>query len=296
LLIKKRYSSEQEYRYRLSIYKDNLNFIESTNRLNLCYKLAMNKFGDLTHEEFKMQMNKYRHGDKKRSNQLHRYNPRSDLPDDIDWRKKNVVTPVKDQGQCGSCWAFSAIGSTEGAHALATGKLVSLSEQNLVDCSSKEGNFGCNGGLMDQAFKYIIQNKGIDTEESYPYKATDGQCQFSNSTIGATLTSYIDIAQGSEDSLKDAVANVGPISVAIDASQKSFQFYSSGVYYDEKCSSSQLDHGVLVVGYGKEVDKDYWMVKNSWGTMWGMQGYIMMARNRNNTCGISTASSYPKVY
>jgi cathepsin L len=145
---------------------------------------------------------------------------------------------------------------------------------------------------MDNAFKYIIANNGIDTEASYPYTAQDGSCHYSASNIGATLSSYQDIPQGSESSLTNAIGTVGPVSVAIDASHSSFQFYRSGVYYEPACSTTELDHGVLAVGYGSST-ADYYIVKNSWGTTWGMQGYILMSRNRNNNCGIATSASYP---
>jgi len=221
--------------------------------------------------------------------------PEGPLADVVDWRTKGAVTPIKDQGQCGSCWAFSTTGSTEAAHFLATGELVSLSEQNLMDCSTSYGNQGCNGGLMNNAFKYIIANKGIDTEASYPYTAKDGTCHFTAANVGATVAGYKNVVAGSESSLQASVA-IEPVSVAIDASHNSFQLYKSGVYYESKCSSSNLDHGVLAVGYGTTDDSaktDYWIVKNSWGTSWGTAGYIQMTRNNKNNCGIATSSSYP---
>jgi len=291
----KEYKSQNEYNYRLSVYRNNLAFIENHNRQNLGFSVAINQFGDLTVKEFASIYNGMRinatnivQGD------VYVHDPKISLADTVDWRTKGVVTGVKNQGQCGSCWAFSATGSSEGAWALKKGNLVSLSEQNLVDCSGSYGNYGCNGGLMDSAFQYIIDNKGIDTEASYKYTAKDGTCKFNKATIGATLTSFKDIQAQSETALQSAIQTIGPISVAIDAGHSSFQFYSSGVYFEKACSPTQLDHGVTAVGYGTQ-GSDYYIVKNSWGTGWGMQGYILMSRNKNNNCGIATMSSYPIV-
>jgi cathepsin L len=261
----------------------------------------MNKYGDQLNHEFTRRMNGYRM-DLRNGTEGRRLLGATFLvpehftaPKEVDWRTKGYVTPVKDQGQCGSCWSFSATGALEGQHMRKSGKLVSLSEQNLVDCSKDEGNEGCNGGLMDQAFDYIKKNKGIDTEKSYPYEGVDNSCRFKKKAIGADDIGFFDVPSGDEDALMKAVASVGPVSVAIDASHESFQFYSSGVYVEKKCNSEQLDHGVLVAGYGTEDGKDYWLVKNSWGPNWGDGGFIKMARNANNQCGIATQASYPLV-
>lgn len=287
-----------EENLRMQIYAENLDKITEHNKLyelgQKTYKLSMNSFGDLLHHEFLSMMTGGKMNITKSQQNTISLKMSDSLPDKVDWREKGAVTDVKDQGQCGSCWAFSTTGSLEGQHFLKNGKLVSLSEQNLVDCSGKYGNMGCNGGLMDYAFEYIKDNGGIDTEESYPYKAYGQTCQYSDKNIGATVTGYVDVKKGSEDELQKAVANVGPISVAIDASNWSFQFYSDGVYDEGRCSKYFLDHGVLAVGYGTtESNEDYWLVKNSWGTHWGINGYILMSRNKNNQCGIASQASYP---
>jgi len=298
----KQYSDAEEL-VRRAIWESNLKYVENHNlEADLgvhTYWLGMNAYADMTNAEFVRVMNGYNASVRVQRNQdrhTFRFNPNlGDLPDTVDWRTKGYVTEVKDQGQCGSCWAFSSTGALEGQHFKATGKLVSLSEQNLVDCSRKQGNMGCNGGLMDYAFEYIKVNNGIDTEPSYPYEARDGQCRFKSADVGATDTGFTDITSKDEDALQQAVATVGPISVAIDASHASFQLYKRGVYNEPRCSQTQLDHGVLAVGYGTEGTHAYWLVKNSWGKSWGDQGYIMMTRNKKNQCGIATASSYPLV-
>jgi cathepsin L len=221
-----------------------------------------------------------------------------EVPKSLDWRQHGYVTPVKDQGQCGSCWAFSSTGALEGQHFRRTGDLISLSEQNLVDCSKKYGNMGCEGGLMDNAFKYIRDNHGVDTENSYPYEAHDSKCRFKNKTVGADDKGYVDLPSGNEAMLTKAIAMKGPVSVAIDASQESFRLYDGGVYDEENCNNSQdeLDHGVLVIGYGTDpVHGAYYLVKKSWSETWGQSGYIKMARNKDNQCGIATSAVYPVV-
>jgi len=296
----KNYASNKEETLRRLTWESNLRYVNQHNAEaeagQHTYTLRMNKYGDMTSEEFGQMYNGYNmtKAMKSRKGLKHKMTL-SNRPDSVDWRKEGYVTPVKDQGQCGSCWSFSAIAALEGQHFKQTGKLVSLSEQNLVDCSGSYGNMGCNGGLMDQAFQYIKDNNGIDTEASYPYTARDGKCVFKPENVGATDTGFVDITAGSEEELTDAIANIGPISVAIDASHISFQLYHKGIYNEKRCSSSQLDHGVTAVGYGSDSTGDFYIVKNSWASGWGDEGYIMMSRNKNNQCGIATSASYPLV-
>uniref|UniRef100_A0A8B9LFY6 Cathepsin L.1 n=1 Tax=Astyanax mexicanus TaxID=7994 RepID=A0A8B9LFY6_ASTMX len=190
--------------------------------------------------------------------------------------------------------SFSQTGALEGQMFKKTGSLVSLSEQQLVDCSKSYGNNGCNGGLMSYAFNYVMNNGGLDTEASYPYEGQDSVCRFNQYSVGATCSGYTFISSGSEEELKEVVGTVGPVSVAVDA-EVSFQLYQSGIYDESDCSSTQLNHGVLAVGYGSQNGKDYWLVKNSWSTSWGEAGYIRMSRNKNNQCGIATFALYPEV-
>nr|ABM55577.1 putative cathepsin L-like protease [Maconellicoccus hirsutus] len=302
----KAYNTEIEEKFRMKVFMDNKHKIARHNKLfqngEVSYELEMNHFGDLLHHEFVKTVNGYRHSLRRVTGDeidsvtfIPAYNVT--VPDSVDWRTEGAVTEVKNQGQCGSCWAFSTTGSLEGQHFRNTKQLTSLSEQNLIDCSGKYGNNGCSGGLMDNAFAYIKSNKGIDTEQSYPYEGIDDKCRYKPQESGATDKGFVDIPQGDEEKLKLAVATVGPISVAIDASHQSFQFYKKGVYYDKGCGNGEedLDHGVLAVGYGTENGKDYWLVKNSWGKRWGLDGYIKMARNKHNHCGIATSASYPLV-
>lgn len=302
LLLKERFNrhySAEEEQHRLSVFRSNYELIVSHNLLAeqglKSYELGINNFTDLTNAEFRNIFNGFRGNLRSISEKVHTNTDVNDLPDSIDWTTKGVVTPVKNQLQCGSCWAFSTVASIESAHALKTGNLVSLSEQQLVDCSFAQGDLGCDGGLMDNGFRYVIQNHGLDTESSYPYKAADGKCHFNPKTVGATISSYVDVQKDSEDALQNAVGTIGPVSVAIDASQPSFQMYAKGVYDEPNCSAVYLDHGVTAVGYGKLNGVDYWKVKNSWGADWGEEGYILMSRNKQNQCGIATQASYPVV-
>eukprot|EP00118_Oscarella_pearsei_P024408 m.305998 g.305998 ORF g.305998 m.305998 type:complete len:323 (+) comp40884_c0_seq1:62-1030(+) len=292
----KSYVSHEEESARMQIWADYTTMIQMHNKANKSYTMAMNQFGDLTDEEFvTYYLNPAFSVETERSGSTFLAD-NVEAAATVDWRDKGYVTPIKNQGACGSCWAFSATGSLEGQHFKKTGTLVSLSEQNLVDCSKKFGNNGCKGGLMDNAFRYILSNDGIDTEMSYPYKAKTGtECHFKRQDVGATDSGHVDIPRGSESQLMSAVSTVGPISVAMDAHLTSFRFYKQGIYKDAQCSSTKLDHGVLAVGYGGDMGADYWIVKNSWGTSWGNEGFFNMARNDGNMCGIATDASYPLV-
>ncbi|XP_072453048.1 procathepsin L-like [Notamacropus eugenii] len=292
-----------EDNWRRATWEKNLRMIEMHNLEYRAgkhsFRMEMNKFGDTTNEEFRQVMNGFtekRFQGKTKGN-LFREPPFVKIPESIDWRKKGAVTPAKNQGVCGSSWAFSATGSLEGQWFLKTGKLVSLSEQNLVDCSAAEGSCGCETGSPENAFVYVKEHGGIDTEESYPYIGMVGNCQYKAETAGANVTGYVDLPSTDESALKMAVATVGPISVYIDAGHLSFRFYESGVYYEPECSSYELTHYMLVVGYNVDegTEEKYWIVKNSWGEDWGDKGYISMARDEYNHCGIATEATYPKV-
>jgi len=305
------YNSTTEERHRFKIFTDHVKMIVKHNfehDLGLhTYRLSINKYATLTNQEFRERFNGFRRDKNSllQNSTLRRLftsvSPRMTLPVSIDWRKQGLVTPVKNQGRCGSCWSFSATGALEAYHARSTGKLVSFSEQQLIDCSTSYGNQGCNGGFMDYAFKYV-HDHGLIEERRYPYRElySNGVCQFRGGDVATTCDGYVDIPEGNEIALQEALAFQGPVSVAIDASQRSFQFYTSGVYSDISCSSEQLDHGVLAVGYGVDYDpiqgrQEYYIVKNSWSEAWGDDGYIKIARNQENMCGISTSASYPIV-
>jgi C1A family cysteine protease len=288
----------EEFMPRYDNFKENLEFVKEHNLKNTSFKLSVNHFADMTQEEFRAKYLGYKMVDRSflrgKNTPVELNQVRVALPSSVDWNSAGAVTPVKNQGQCGSCWAFSTTGATEGAWFLAKNSLVSLSEQQLVDCSGAQGNQGCNGGLMDQAFQYIISNGGLCSEADYPYTGQDGTCNTSCKKV-VTISKFVDVKVNDETALQTASAQQ-PIAIAIEADQSVFQFYSSGVLDDASCGVN-LDHGVLLTGYGTDSGKDYWTVKNSWGASWGAAGYIKIVRNVNGNwarqCGLTSDPSYP---
>ena len=272
-------------------YKYNVDYIDEMNSKNLSYELGINNLTDIKIAN-NMNMNI-----RKECHNCYSDTDKEDfVPSHIDWRNrnKNAVTHVKNQGDCGSCWSFSTTGSIEGAWAIKHHNLYNLSEQMLMDCSGSYGNHGCQGGLMDFAFKYTMDN-GLCDESDYPYQGEEGQCQSDSCKKVVKIRNFSDVEQNNEKILKRAVAQQ-PISVAIQANLSSFHFYKSGIYQDSDCGD-ELDHGVLIVGYGTDNELDYWIVKNSWSDSWGENGYIRILRNYKGSdsgmCGIALQPSFP---
>ncbi|XP_078280320.1 procathepsin L-like [Rhinoraja longicauda] len=262
--------TEGEETNRRMIWESALSYIEQHNREYAMGKhtftVGMNQFGDLTNEEFNKLMNGFLMNEGESSTvKVEEYDGFDEtnendqnLPKSFDWRKNGAVTPIKNQGACGSCWIFSATGALEGQMGR-RGHLISLSEQNVLDCSTNP--YGCRGGYMEDAFYCIQKEGGINSEKVYPYTAVQKDCRFRSDKVVANLRSYHTLRKN-ETALAIGVANIGPISIAIDASRHSFQYYKEGIYYDEQCSNKDVNHAMLAIGYGRENGLNYWLIKN----------------------------------
>jgi len=284
----KNYTNYEEHLARFEVFKQNLKKIEEHNAKKLSWTMGITEFADMTPFEFTAYVKRGNGGG---------YIPRPESErnvdsfplkgskascTEVDWVSKGAVTPVKNQGQCGSCWSFSTTGAIEGRSQIATGTLASLSEQELVDCDTTDN--ACNGGLMDYGFEYVQSNNGLCAEASYSYEAKKGSCRRSScGTRFDPISNHQDVPTKDQDALESALCE-GPVSIAIEADQQSFQMYTGGVL-TSTCGAN-LDHGVLLVGMGTDPTYgDYWKVKNSWGANWGEQGYIRLCRNCNKNCG-----------
>nr|XP_046248667.1 procathepsin L [Scatophagus argus] len=293
---------EMDDMQRRVIWEENKRMIDDNNQGffmgTKSFTMAMNKYGDLTKQEYLVLQGAlidvgFAKRGKTVSSRRLRNNARKLDAWVVDYRKMGYVTEVKDQGYCGSCWAFSTTGAIEGQIYKKTGQLISLSEQNLVDCSKSYGTYGCSGAWMANAYDYVISN-GLQSTSTYPYTSADTQpCYYDSRLAVAHIRDYRFIPKGDEQALADAVATIGPITVTIDADHSSFLFYSSGIYNEPNCNPNNLSHAVLLVGYGSEGGQDYWIIKNSWGTSWGEGGYMRIIRDGRNACGLASYALFP---
>nr|BAN41206.1 cysteine proteinase 3 precursor, putative [Entamoeba invadens] len=290
-LANKKHFSLAENLRRRAIFNKNAKFVEAFNKQHSFELSVDGPFAAHTNAEYQAMLKPIHYEPFTGKSEV----PKS-VPESVDWRAQGKVPAVRDQAQCGSCYTFSALASVENRLLIAGSKrftvdTMDLSEQQLVDCSTSVGNNGCSGGSLVMTFRYIKTN-GIMAESDYKYTATETTCAYDKTKVVAHISGQKSIAQGDEAALT-AAAVEGVVSVAIDASRASFQLYKKGVYDEAKCSSTQLDHGVAVVGYGVQDGSDYYIVRNSWGASWGLDGYILMSRNKNNQCGIATGAVYP---
>ena len=275
-----------EYHLRLGIFLSHARYVQEFNRRNgLTYRVGINQFSCHTPAEYKAILGG--RISKEISKKVVSSKSRTAAPESYDWREKGVVNPIKDQASCGSCWAFSAISTSESAYAISTGNLLQFSEQNLVDCAPC---YGCNGGWSDVACNFVIdrQNGQFNSETDYPYTALDGTCSFDSSKGIGKIIDIAGVENGDENDLKEKIAQYGVASVSISAGNTPFMSYTGGILDDDECSLFAIDHAVACVGYGSENGVDYWIVRNSWGTTWGEEGYVRMIRNKGNKCAIAS--------
>ncbi|XP_052768547.1 procathepsin L-like [Mya arenaria] len=299
------YSSNREEMERRIYWEDAIKFIQEHNlrfdRGEETYSVGENDFADMAEDEFQRI---YLSGlvippevEQELEEEVVDYEDDmdDDLPLEVDWRSKGAVTSVKNQGSCGSCWAFSALGSLESAVKIKTGKTVDLSEQELVDCAYRSyGNYGCRGGWMNNGFKYIEKRGGVDSESCYRYTGRRSyRCQHKSSCVGARMAGHRNTRRGSESDLARTLSQRGPVAIAADVSSRGFMHYRRGVYYNPRCNKRRVNHAMVNVGFGASSRGKYWIIKNSWGQRWGDQGYIFMAKDRGDTCGLSNYASYP---
>lgn len=292
----KSYSDDKEHNLRKEIFRQNVRFIHSHNRQPKGFKLAVNHLADKTENELKALRGK-------------QYTPTynggapfpytnikdDDVPETFDWRILGAVTPVEDQAVCGSCWAFGVAGAIEGAYFVKYGNPVIISKQALMDCTWGYGNNGCDGGEDFRVYGWMLDHGGVPIKTDYGnYLGEDGYCHVEGLDLIAPISGFVNVTVNDENALRLAIFKNGPVSVAIDASQPTFSFYSSGVYEEPKClnGADQLDHAVLAVGYGSLNGQNYWLIRNSWSTHWGNDGYILMS-SKDNNCGVMTSPTYP---
>jgi cathepsin L len=282
---------------RMKIFYENLETIKNHNRRNFTFKMGINKFADLTFEEFS-KMNSMSDDfdvpDAAEGLEIFEQPKSLIIPKSFDWRNFHAVTVVKDQKDCGSCYAFAAIGSAEGQIFMKTGKLLSLSEQEIIDCASSDATFGCDGGYLFGVFNYIKQNRGISLEKDFPFSGIKNSCKTDKSKFEVTLKGFVELPSNDEDLLQQALLSIGPLAVLIDINHESFMRYESGIYYEPNCSDN-TNHAALLVGYGTENGIDYWTLKNSYSTSYGEKGFLRIARNQNNHCGIASFATFPLI-
>ncbi|XP_075169866.1 cathepsin K2 [Haematobia irritans] len=296
----KTYVSEADKTLREGIFKGRMSLVDANNKAfaagKSTYKSGINAFADLTKAEFLSQLTgnrKSAKGEEQAKKHRQKAAPAAGkIPDAFDWREKGGVTPVKFQGECGSCWSFATTGAIEGHYFRKTGKLINLSEQNMIDCGKEEfGLAGCDGGFQEYAFEFVTNQKGVAKAESYPYLDKKDTCHYKDELKGAEINGFATIEPKDEDTMKKVIATLGPLACSVNGLE-SLLLYSSGIYSDEECNKGEVNHSILVVGYGSENGQDYWIVKNSWDKVWGEEGYFRLPRGKN-FCGIASECSYP---